>query len=71
MPPLGYRQMPPAPDAVTAEDELESTVSELYRRAVACDHYENDEAIDAIFQAVQDGLLTPEEATDLVLGKML
>jgi hypothetical protein len=37
----------------------------------ACDCHGDDEAIAAIYQAVQDGLLTPEEATDLVLGKLL
>lgn len=68
---LDYCQVSPAPDAVSVEDELESTFSDLYRRAIESDHYEKDEAIDAIFQAVQDELLTPEEATDLVLGKML
>jgi hypothetical protein len=38
---------------------------------VSCDCHEDDEAIAAIYQAVQDGLLTPEEATDFVLGRLL
>lgn len=36
-----------------------------------CDCHEDDEAITAVEQAVQDGLITPEEATDFVLGKLL
>ena len=31
----------------------------------------DDEAIAAVYQAVQDGLITPEEATDFVLGRLL
>jgi hypothetical protein len=36
-----------------------------------CDCHEDDEAIAAIYQAVQDGLLTPDEATDFVLVRLL
>jgi hypothetical protein len=63
------RQVSLAPAA--GDDESDALLSELFGRAIATDRYENNEAIDTIFQAVQDGLLTPEEATDIVLGKML
>jgi hypothetical protein len=36
-----------------------------------CPCHEDDEAIAAVYQAVQDGLITPEEATDFVLGRLL
>jgi hypothetical protein len=36
-----------------------------------CDCHEDDKAIAAVNQMVQDGLLTPDEATDFVLGKLL
>ena len=32
---------------------------------------DNEAAIASIHQAVQDGLLTPQEATDIVAGKMI
>lgn len=66
---LGFSQVSLAPAA--SDDEADALLSELFGRALATDHYENNEAIDAIFQAVLDGLLTPEEATGIVLGKML
>jgi hypothetical protein len=37
----------------------------------ACPCHEDQEAIATVNQAVQDGLMTPEEATDFVLGKLL
>ncbi len=36
-----------------------------------CPCHEDSEEINAVYQAVQDGLMTPEEATDFVLGKLL
>ena len=36
-----------------------------------CSCHENDDAIAQVNQAVQDGLITPDEATDFVLGKLL
>ncbi len=36
-----------------------------------CDCHEDEEAIAEVYQAVQDGLITPEEATDFVLGRLL
>jgi len=37
----------------------------------SCSCHEDDEAIALVNQAVQDGIMTPEEATDFVLGKLL
>jgi len=34
-------------------------------------HEDNDAAIASIHHAVQNGLLTPQEATDFVAGKMI
>ena len=36
-----------------------------------CPCHEDPELIAPIAQAVQDGLMTPEEATDYILGKTL
>jgi len=36
-----------------------------------CPCHENQEAIERVAQWVQDGLLTPEEATNFVAGKTL
>lgn len=36
-----------------------------------CPCHEDSKAISTINQAVQDGLMTPEEATDFVLGKLI
>lgn len=36
-----------------------------------CPCHEDDELIEAVNQVVQDGLMTPDEATDYVLGKLL
>jgi len=66
---LDFCQVSLAPDA--SDDDLDTLLPELFGHATATDHYEDNEAIDATFQAVQDGLLTPEEATDIILGKML
>lgn len=60
-----------AAPAVVADDGNEDLLSYLFGPTIISDRYESDEAIDTIFQAVQDGLLTPEEATDLVLCKLL
>ncbi len=37
----------------------------------SCPCHEDHEAIAAVNQAVQDGLMTPTEATDYVCGKLL
>ena len=76
MPTLDGRQVPaPVPDhfayVIPVEDELAHTPLQPFCWDVSCDCHEDDEAIAAIYQAVQDGLLTPEEATDLVLGRLL
>jgi hypothetical protein len=76
MPTLDGRQVPaPVPDnfayVIPVEDELEHMLLQPFYWNVSCDCHEDDEAIAAIYQAVQDGLLTPEEATDFVLGRLL
>jgi hypothetical protein len=63
------RQVSLAPAA--GDDGLDALLSEIFARAIAIGRSENNEAIDTIFQGVHDGLLTPEEATDIVAGKML
>ncbi len=56
---------------IPVEDEMEHTPLQPFCWDDTCDCHEDDEAIAAIYQAVQDGLLSPEEATDFVLGKLL
>ena len=38
---------------------------------LACPCYEDQEALAALAQQVEDGLLTPEEATNIATGKTL
>jgi len=52
-------------------DHVEHTDDNPFCWDVACDCHEDDLAIAAVYQAVQDGLMTPDEATDFVLGKLL
>lgn len=72
----GTRQvLAPIPDnfayVIPSEDELAHTVNYPFCWDQTCDCHEDDEAIAAVYQAVQKGLITPEEATDFVLGKLL
>ncbi len=76
MPTLTYCQMPsPVPDnfsyVIPMEDELEHTQLYPFCWDETCDCHEDEEAIAAVYQAVQDGLITLDEATDFVLGKLL
>jgi hypothetical protein len=72
---LDTRQLPPVPDnlsyAVPVDGELEHTDLYLFYSDSTCDCHEDEAAIAAVYQAVQDGLLTLDEATDFVLGKLL
>jgi hypothetical protein len=73
---LDCRQvLAPVPDnfayVIPIEDELEHTTDNPFCYDATCPCHEDDEAIAAVYQAVQDGLLTPEEATDFVLGRLL
>ena len=73
---LDCRQVPaPVPDnfayVIPVEDELEHTPLQPFCWDGTCDCHEDDEAIAAVYQAVEDGLLTPDEATDFVLGRLL
>ncbi|OLB53648.1 MAG: hypothetical protein AUF64_04005 [Chloroflexi bacterium 13_1_20CM_54_36] len=56
---------------VVPVDHIEHTEENPFCYDAACDCHEDDEAIAAVYQAVQDGLITPEEATDFVLGRLL
>jgi hypothetical protein len=76
MPTLTDCQMlSPVPDnfsyVIPMEDELEHTPFQPFCRDKTCDCHEDEEAIAAVYQAVQDGLITPDEATDFALGKLL
>lgn len=56
---------------VPVDSELEHTDLYPFCPDATCDCHEDDEAIAAVNQAVEDGLITPDEATDFVLGKLL
>ena len=56
---------------VPVDGELEHTYLYPFYPDITCDCHEDDEDIAVVEQAVQDGLITPEEATDFVLGKLL
>jgi hypothetical protein len=76
MPSLDCHQVPaPVPDnfadVIPVEDEMEHTDLYPFCPDTTCYCHEDDEAIAAIYQAFQDDLLTPEEATDFVLGRLL
>ncbi len=76
MPTLDCRQLPaPVPVnfayVIPMEDELEHTDLYPFCPDQTCYCHEDDEAIAAVYQAVEDGLLTPDEATDFVLGRLL
>jgi hypothetical protein len=76
MPSFDCRQVSaPVPDnfayVIPVEDELEHTPLQPFCFDGTCPYHEDDAAIDAVYQAVQDGLLTPDEATDFVLGRLL
>jgi len=53
------------------EDKLDHISLQPFCWDKTCPCHEDDEAITTVYQAVQDGLITPEEATDFVLGKLL
>ena len=52
-------------------DHIEHPEENPFCYDATCDCYEDDEVIEAVYQAVLDGLLTADEATDLVLGRLL
>ncbi len=56
---------------VIPTDYREHTAEHPFCWNPTCPCHEDSEEINAIYQAVQDGLMTPEEATDFVLGKLL
>ena len=56
---------------VVLTDYKEHTLEHPFCWNSTCPCHEDGEEINAVNQAVQDGLMTPEEATDYVLGKLL
>lgn len=72
---LGCRQVQTSvPDNfayVIPVDYAEHTDDNPFCWDVTCDCHEDDVIIYAVYLAVQDGLLTPEKATDFILGRLL
>lgn len=56
---------------VPVDGELEHTDLHPFCLDPTCPCHEDGDAIAAVNQAVQDGLMTPEEATDFTRGKLL
>jgi hypothetical protein len=56
---------------VVPADYSEHSEENPFCHDISCACHEDDEAIAAVNQAVEDGLMTPDEATDFVLGKLL
>ena len=52
-------------------DDIEHTDEHPFCRDSSCPCHEDREAIARVARAVTDGLLTPEEATDFVSGRLL
>jgi hypothetical protein len=72
---LNSQQVPLAPDnfayVVSIAGESEHTYLYPVCPDITCDYHEDGIAIAAVYQAVKDGLMTPNEATDFVLGELL
>lgn len=56
---------------VPVDGELEHTDLYPFCCDPTCDCHEDDDEIAAVEQAMLDGLITPDEATDFVLGNLL
>ncbi len=56
---------------ISLEDEPLHTPINPFCYDATCSCHENQERIDQAAQQVQNGLFTPQEATDFVAGKML
>lgn len=52
-------------------DEIEHTPDKPFCWDQACPDKEDQEEIAKVFQWVQDGLMTPNEATDFINGRMV
>jgi len=59
------------PIPIPLEDDLVHTDGSPFCLDLTCLDKEDDEAIHAIAQLVEDGLFTPEEATRFVQGRHL
>jgi len=71
---LNSRQVLPVPDNfayVVPVDHSYHTEENPFCYDQTCPCHEDEDAIAAVNYSVQDGLLTPEEATDFTLGKVL
>jgi len=56
---------------VPVDGELQHTDENPFCWDGTCDCHDDDDAIAAVEQAMLDGLITPDEATDFILGKLL
>ncbi len=53
------------------EGEVEHTTEKPFCFDLTCPCHEDQEAITSVAQQVQDGLFTPQEATDFVNGRTI
>ncbi len=70
-----FPDVQPIPDnfsyVIPVDDDLIHTAEQPFCFDPTCDCHEDEEAVAAVYRAVQDGLITQDEATDFVLGKLL
>jgi hypothetical protein len=59
------------PIIIPMEDDLVHTDEHPFCYDSTCGCHESSDLIDQVAQDVADGLLTPQEATDFVAGKMI
>ena len=59
------------PIPIPMEDDLVHTDDSPFCLDPTCPDREDEEAINAVAQQVEDGLLTPDEATRTVQGRQL
>ncbi len=68
-------QRMPVPDnfsyVIPVEDDPVHTADNPFCWDSACDCHEDESAITQVGYHVQDGLMTPDEATDFVAGKQV
>ncbi len=60
-----------SPIIIPMEDDLVHTDEHPFCYDATCDCHEAPELIAGVAQDVADGLLTPQEASDLVAGKLI
>ena len=59
------------PIIIPMEDDLVHTDDHPFCYDATCGCHESPDLIDQVAQDVADGLLTPQEASDLVAGKLI